>query len=123
MAPFGSQWAETLIELPTLTFHHALLPLSIFSALDGIRVAMAYRQAIEAAADRSLKDGTGVYTARAPWGQSLLSILIMALGGGSSASMSSYLSVLLNELQHEQQRHAEKKSINLPSLSVSSLVS
>ncbi|KAF9197783.1 hypothetical protein BGZ49_001635 [Haplosporangium sp. Z 27] len=50
MSLFNSQWAATLVELPTLTFHHALLPLSIFFALHGIRISMAYRQAIELAA-------------------------------------------------------------------------
>ncbi|KAF8929052.1 hypothetical protein EDD21DRAFT_383342 [Dissophora ornata] len=87
MALFNSQWATALVELPTLTFHHALLPLSIFSALHGIRISMAYRQAIQHAAEQSLKDGTVPKPARVPWGQALVSVLAMALGGGFSASM------------------------------------
>ncbi|KAG0046793.1 hypothetical protein BGZ83_008054 [Gryganskiella cystojenkinii] len=87
MAVLSAQWASTLVELPTLTFHHALLPLSIFSALHGIRVSMAYRQAIEAAAEQSLKDGIEAKPVRVPWGQALLSVLTMALGGGFTSSM------------------------------------
>ncbi|KAG0246345.1 hypothetical protein B0O80DRAFT_122732 [Mortierella sp. GBAus27b] len=87
MSFFDSQWGSTLVELPTLTFHDALLPLSIFAVLDGIRVSMLYRRAIEKAADQSLKDGTGIKSSRVSWGQGLLSILIMALGGGSSTSL------------------------------------
>ncbi|KAG9073319.1 hypothetical protein KI688_001111 [Linnemannia hyalina] len=87
MAIFGAQWASTLVELPTLTFHHAILPLSIFSALHGIRVSMAYRQAIEQAAAQSLRDGKDPQPTRLPWGQALLSVLAMSLGGGFSASM------------------------------------
>ncbi|KAG0276428.1 hypothetical protein BGZ95_007554 [Linnemannia exigua] len=64
MAIFSAQWASTLVELPTLTFHHAILPLSIFSALHGIRVSMAYRQAIEQAAAQSLRDGKDPQPAR-----------------------------------------------------------
>ncbi|KAF8943655.1 hypothetical protein BGZ47_005200 [Haplosporangium gracile] len=87
MAIFGAQWASTLVELPTLTFHHAMLPLSIFSALHGIRVSMAYRQAIEQAAAQSLRDGKGPQPTRLPWGQALLSVLAMSLGGGFSTSI------------------------------------
>ncbi|KAI1316529.1 hypothetical protein EDD11_009868 [Mortierella claussenii] len=87
MALFSSQWASTLVELPTLTFHSAILPLSIFSALHGIRVAMAYRQAIEKAAEQSSRDGTGAKSGRVPFGQALLSVLVMALGGGFTSSM------------------------------------
>ncbi|GJJ74547.1 hypothetical protein EMPS_06905 [Entomortierella parvispora] len=88
MAVLSAEWASTLVELPTLTFHHALLPLSIFSALHGIRVSMAYRQAIEAAAAQSLKDGSSPpKPTRVPWGQALLSVLAMSLGGGFSASI------------------------------------
>ncbi|KAG0290254.1 hypothetical protein BGZ96_006302 [Linnemannia gamsii] len=87
MSFFGAQWASTLVELPTLTFHHAILPLSIFSALHGIRVSMAYRQAIEQAAAQSLRDGKDPQPTRLPWGQALLSVLAMSLGGGFSASM------------------------------------
>ncbi|KAF9179406.1 hypothetical protein BGZ51_003592 [Haplosporangium sp. Z 767] len=87
MALFSAQWATTIVELPTLTFHNALLPLSIFSALHGIRVSMAYRQAIEQAAEQSLRDGTGVKPDRVPWGQALLSVLAMSLGGGFTTSM------------------------------------
>ncbi|KAG0375594.1 hypothetical protein BGX24_008884 [Mortierella sp. AD032] len=64
MAIFSAPWASTLVELPTLTFHHAILPLSIFSALHGIRVSMAYRQAIEQAAAQSLRDGKDPQPAR-----------------------------------------------------------
>ncbi|KAK3832868.1 MAG: hypothetical protein J3R72DRAFT_453807 [Linnemannia gamsii] len=87
MAIFSAPWASTLVELPTLTFHHAILPLSIFSALHGIRVSMAYRQAIEQAAAQSLRDGKDPQPARLPWGQALLSVLAMSLGGGFSASI------------------------------------
>ncbi|KAF9099292.1 hypothetical protein BGX23_003147 [Mortierella sp. AD031] len=87
MSIFGAQWASTLVELPTLTFHDAILPLSIFSALHGIRVSMAYRQAIEQAAAQSLRDGKDAQPARLPWGQALLSVLAMSLGGGFSTSM------------------------------------
>jgi hypothetical protein len=86
MSFFGAQWASTLVELPTLTFHQAILPLSIFSALHGIRVSMAYRQAIEQAAAQSLRDGKDPQPTRLPWGQALLSVLAMSLGGGFSAS-------------------------------------
>lgn len=86
MAIFGAQWASSLVELPTLTFHQAILPLSIFSALHGIRVSMAYRQAIEQAAAQSLRDGKDPQPTRLPWGQALLSVLAMSLGGGFSAS-------------------------------------
>lgn len=88
MAFLSSQWSTALVELPTLTFHHALLPLSIFSALHGIRVAMTYRQAIEQAAEHSLRDGTDPKPPRVPWIQALLSVLTMALGGGFTSSMS-----------------------------------
>ncbi|CAO3570670.1 unnamed protein product [Mortierella alpina] len=87
MALFNSQWASTLVELPTLTFHNALLPLSIFSALHGIKLSMAYRKAIEQAAEQSLKDGTAAKPPRTPWGQALLSVLVMSLGGGFTTSM------------------------------------
>ncbi|KAF9967834.1 hypothetical protein BGZ70_007981 [Mortierella alpina] len=87
MALFNSQWASTLVELPTLTFHNALLPLSIFSALHGIKMSMAYRKAIEQAAEQSLKDGTAAQPPRTPWGQALLSVLVMSLGGGFTTSM------------------------------------
>ncbi|KAF9911893.1 hypothetical protein EC991_001797 [Linnemannia zychae] len=87
MAIFSAQWASNLVELPTLTFHHAILPLSIFSALHGIRVSMAYRQAIEQAAAQSLRDGKDPQPSRLPWGQALLSVLAMSLGGGFSASI------------------------------------
>ncbi|KAF9572763.1 hypothetical protein EC968_009491 [Mortierella alpina] len=87
MALFNSQWASTLVELPTLTFHDALLPLSIFSALHGIKMSMAYRKAIEQAAEQSLKDGTAAKPPRTPWGQALLSVLVMSLGGGFTTSM------------------------------------
>ncbi|KAH7060343.1 hypothetical protein BKA57DRAFT_446957 [Linnemannia elongata] len=87
MAIFGAQWASSLVELPTLTFHQAILPLSIFSALHGIRVSMTYRQAIEQAAAQSLRDGKDPQPTRLPWGQALLSVLAMSLGGGFSASM------------------------------------
>ncbi|KAF9953472.1 hypothetical protein BGZ72_005391 [Mortierella alpina] len=86
MALFNSQWASTLVELPTLTFHNALLPLSIFSALHGIKMSMAYRKAIEQAAEQSLKDGAAK-PPRTPWGQALLSVLVMSLGGGFTTSM------------------------------------
>ncbi|KAF9329906.1 hypothetical protein BG006_007077 [Podila minutissima] len=86
MPVLKAQWASTLVELPTLTFHHALLPLSIFSALHGIRVSMAYRQAIEQASAQSRKDGSHKPD-RVPWGQALLSVLAMSLGGGFSASI------------------------------------
>ncbi|KAF9306360.1 hypothetical protein BG003_001052, partial [Podila horticola] len=86
MPVLNAQWASTLVELPTLTFHHALLPLSIFSALHGIRVSMAYRQAIEQASAQSRKDGSHEPD-RVPWGQALLSVLAMSLGGGFSASI------------------------------------
>ncbi|KAF9384812.1 hypothetical protein CPB97_005361 [Podila verticillata] len=86
MPVLNAQWASTLVELPTLTFHHALLPLSIFSALHGIRVSMAYRQAIEQASAQSRKDGSPKLD-RVPWGQALLSVLAMSLGGGFSASI------------------------------------
>ncbi|KAG0215426.1 hypothetical protein BGX28_010131 [Mortierella sp. GBA30] len=59
----------------------------IFSALHGIRVSMAYRLAIEQAAERSLKHGTEVKPTRTPWGQALLSVLAMSLGGGFTTSM------------------------------------
>ncbi|KAF9925940.1 hypothetical protein FBU30_004364 [Linnemannia zychae] len=87
MSIFSAQWASALVELPTLTFHHALLPLSIFSALHGIRVSMAYRRAIEQAAAHSLKNSKDPLPDRLPWGQALLSVLAMSLGGGFSASM------------------------------------
>ncbi|KAG0027630.1 hypothetical protein BGZ81_005436 [Podila clonocystis] len=86
MPVLNAQWASTLVELPTLTFHHALLPLSIFSALHGIRVSMAYRQAIEQASAQSRKDGSHKPD-RVPWGQALLSVLALSLGGGFSASI------------------------------------
>ncbi|ORZ08789.1 hypothetical protein BCR41DRAFT_388509 [Lobosporangium transversale] len=87
MALFSSQWASTLVELPTLTFHQALLPLSVFSALHGIRVAMAYRKAIEQAAEQSLNDDSTAKSTRVPFGQALFSVLVMCLGGGFTASM------------------------------------
>lgn len=90
MPVLNAQWASTLVELPTLTFHHALLPLSIFSALHGIRVSMAYRQAIEQASAQARKDGSHKLD-RVPWGQALLSVLAMSLGGGFSASTCSAL--------------------------------
>ncbi|KAG0085958.1 hypothetical protein BGZ93_000359 [Podila epicladia] len=86
MPVLNAQWASTLVELPTLTFHDALLPLSIFSALHGIRVSMAYRQAIEQASAQSRKDGSNKPD-RVPWGQALLSVLAMSLGGGFSSSI------------------------------------
>ncbi|KAF9438434.1 hypothetical protein BGZ76_007958 [Entomortierella beljakovae] len=87
MSIFNSQWASTIVELPTLTFHHALLPLSIFSALHGIRIAMIYRQSIEQAAEQSLKDGVNIKARRVPLGQAWLSVLAIALGGGFTSSM------------------------------------
>ncbi|KAF9175100.1 hypothetical protein BGX21_007729 [Mortierella sp. AD011] len=82
MALFNSQWASALVELPTLTFHHALLPLSIFFTLHGIRVTIFYRQAIKQAAEQSADKPPHI-----PWGQALLSVLAMALGGGSTTSV------------------------------------
>ncbi|KAF8975566.1 hypothetical protein BGZ46_009019 [Entomortierella lignicola] len=81
-------WAATLVELPTLTFHHALLPLSIFFALHGIRISMAYRQAIESVAPTYV-----------PFIQGLLSVLAMALGGGSTTSMFNVLFFPSNSLK------------------------
>ncbi|KAF9969462.1 hypothetical protein BGZ73_008183 [Actinomortierella ambigua] len=87
--PFLSkEWADSIIELPTLTFHTDWLPLSIFSALHGIRIAMAYRQAIEAAAEQSRLNGDKVPKPyRVSWGQGLVSCLATALGGGFTTSM------------------------------------
>ncbi|KAG0230889.1 hypothetical protein BGW42_000611 [Actinomortierella wolfii] len=88
MSLLSKEWADTIIELPTLTFHTNWVPLSIFSALHGIRVAMAYRQAIEAAAEQSRLNGDeDPKPYRVPWGQGLLSVLAMSLGGGFTTSM------------------------------------
>ncbi|KAF9099342.1 hypothetical protein BGX27_000617 [Mortierella sp. AM989] len=48
---------------------------------------MAYRHAIEQAAEQSQRDGTGAKPARVPWGQALLSVLAMSLGGGMLLGM------------------------------------
>ncbi|KAF9158979.1 hypothetical protein DFQ26_007034 [Actinomortierella ambigua] len=88
MSFLSKEWADTIIELPTLTFHTDWLPLSIFTALHGIRIAMAYRQAIEAAAEQSRLDGDeNPKPYRVSWGQGLISCLATALGGGFTTSM------------------------------------